>query len=65
MNNLEKEIIRLNAELNKGKFDLVLKECLNLKKTYTKNSFLDNYIGLIYKTMGQLDLAEKFFLSSL
>ena len=23
MNNLEKEIIRLNAELNKGKFDLL------------------------------------------
>ena len=65
MNDLEKKIIELNSQLNKGKFDLALKECLNLKKTYNENSFLDNYIGLIYKTMGQLDFAEKYFLSSL
>ncbi len=62
---LEKKINKLNPELTKGNFNFVLKECLKLRKTYSTSSFLDNYIGLIYKSIGQLDEAEEYFLSSL
>ena len=62
---LEKKINKLNPELTKGNFNFVLKECLKLRKTYSTSSFLDNYIGLIYQSIGQLDEAEEYFLSSL
>tara|TARA_B100000686_G_C16763108_1_gene960048 strand:- start:700 stop:2247 length:1548 start_codon:yes stop_codon:yes gene_type:complete len=65
MQTLEKIINKLNPELNDGNFEYVLKECLKLKETYPKSSFLDNYIGLLYKSLGQLDKAEEFFHSSL
>ena len=65
MQSLEKIINKLNPELNKGKFDFVLKECLKLKETYPESSFLDNYIGLIYKSLGKFNEAEKFFHNSL